>query len=884
MVNITNKSDYALDSVHKTLIIEFEDGTEIENSNIKSESMHLNEILMEDAQLRFGRCNASQFSVTLASIAANIKNEVIRPYVQIGDNKLPLGVFTVNYVERSADRPFKQIAALDNMDLVNQDVSEWYNNVEFPVTLKEFRDGFFEFIGLEQVETSLPFDDLEVNNPFGTNIQINGKTIIEGICELNARFGHCDRYGKFKYVQLDTSGLYPSETLYPSEELFPRDGGDDLITVEGTYISATYADYNTMEIDKVIIVDEYGAFKNINADGNNAYVLNNNYLLYGKTNDELEDIGKRFLNLINAISYRPTVVSLKGLPYVELGDRFKVAGRTDTIESYVFNRTLTGIQALRDTFTSEGEEYLYNDLNSIQNTMDRLNKATQKLKIEVTATEEGLKSKVSKGDVSTEISQESDQITLKGNRLVVESDNFDLTKEGNVALTGEVSATKFDINGSTISIESQTFMIDEVEIDIDNWETSVISSASMGKGFTFQSELIAYFNKLYAVSNLYVGKSLTVPKINAKESITTLLLSVAEGNFLNLKAPNVPLLKSGIIPVGQGYKYVSVTDALNYLNTISSEYRLIEVYGNGEETVFNDTITNHFTANSSKKPLAIRGIGKVKIKSSVDYPNSSIYVNGDGYFENLIFDNTGGDSYALHYEVNDSGVQGEMVFKNCTFIQNSSSRASAGVGLGNGCHVKFIDCEFINPSGVGLYFHNNSQSNVTNQVIEIHNCRFDCGTYSISIDDSARIYGGSGSRLNIIATNNSEKNNRGILYREVSGVEYATKYIVSGHDIALNSMNNGNQIIALNDYNNIVNAYVSKPEKTVYGQSYYVYSVPVQNANKYDWSVSSVTVQGLGALTGVVVDSVNKDFISLKDTSSTGTGYMLSVSLVGYPK
>ena len=39
-----------------------------------------------------------------------------------------------------------------------------------------------------------------LNNPFADVGQINGRTVAEGLCELNATFGHCDREGKFKYV------------------------------------------------------------------------------------------------------------------------------------------------------------------------------------------------------------------------------------------------------------------------------------------------------------------------------------------------------------------------------------------------------------------------------------------------------------------------------------------------------------------------------------------------------------------------------------------------------------------------------------------------------------------------------------------------------------
>ena len=446
MLDIINKDEYRADSVHKNLVIELDDGTVIDNVNIKSESMKLNEILMDSTQLQFGRCNASQFEITLASVAANIKGKVIRPYIKIGTNKLPLGVFTVKEVPRLSQTPYKQITALDNMHKIDTDVTEWYNNLTFPLTQKAFRDSFFAYIGLEQVETTLMFDNLVINNPLADVGQINGRTIAEGLCELNATFGHCDREGKFKYVSLKYDGLYPSDDLYPADDIYPgmlkypSDSNEIVEDLNNLYIKASYDEFETQFIERILVIDDYGSqLANTNDTTANTYVINNNYLLYGREKAELLDIMNRFQSVVRTQSYRPASIDCKGLPYVELGDRVRVNVKDDEILTYVFNRTLSGIQSLRDAYSADGEEYLVNDLNSIQMKIDSLNRSNDRLKIEITQTNEGLKSKVSKGDVSTEISQESDEVRITGNRLVVESNNFNLDKSGNVVLQGDLT-------------------------------------------------------------------------------------------------------------------------------------------------------------------------------------------------------------------------------------------------------------------------------------------------------------------------------------------------------------------------------------------------------------------------------------------------------------
>lgn len=450
MLDILNKDDYRADTVHKNLVIELDDGTLIDNVNIKSESMKLREILMDGEQLKFGRCNSSQFSVTLADVAANIKGRELRPRIEIGDNALPLGVFTVKEVPRLSQTPYKQITALDNMHKIDKDVTDWYSDLTFPLTQKAFRDSFFEYIGLEQVETTLLFDDLVLNNPFADVGQINGRTIAEGLCELNATFGHCDREGRFNYVSLKYDGLYPAEDLYPADDVYPgmlkypSDSNEIIEDLNNLYIKASYDEFETQFIERILIIDDYGSqLANSDDATANTYVINNNYLLYGREKAELLDIMNRFMTVVRTQSYRPAEISSKGLPYIELGDRVRVNVKDDEILTYVFNRTLSGIQALRDTYSADGEEYLINDLNSMQTKIENLNRRTDKLKIEVTATSEGLKSKVSKGDVSSEISQELDEIRITGNRLVVDSTNFNLNSNGNVALSGDITAKDY---------------------------------------------------------------------------------------------------------------------------------------------------------------------------------------------------------------------------------------------------------------------------------------------------------------------------------------------------------------------------------------------------------------------------------------------------------
>ena len=47
--------------------------------------------------------------------------------------------------------------------------------------------------------------------------------------------------------------------------------------------------------------------------------------------------------------YRPHNMIVTGLPYLEVGDSILINTRDDVIESFIFTRTLSGIQALKDS-------------------------------------------------------------------------------------------------------------------------------------------------------------------------------------------------------------------------------------------------------------------------------------------------------------------------------------------------------------------------------------------------------------------------------------------------------------------------------------------------------------------------------------------------------
>ena len=429
-------------------------------------------------------------------------------------------------------------------------------------TLKKLRESLLNYLNIPFVEQNLINDEITISRTIDTNEngELLGTDMLRYICEVNAGFGKMNREGKFEVISLLSPGLYPEETLYPSEELYPEDHYELITSDENSasYISTNYEEYETEGITGVIIKGDSDNVGELAGTKDNPYVISGNPLLYGSTAEKLKGIGQKIYEQIKGYIYRPNTTTLDGLPYLETGDYFVlIKENSDDIGSFIFSRTLSGVQALKDTYESKGNKLRVNEdtqtselmylqsrtakiqksvdgvsielANLDENTSSRFEQTASKIEAEVkrannaegelsgrltitadaitqevtrakaeeatlsgrinvtaeqitaevkraeneensirtaltlkadsaelgyyqtkadmtnyattTWAENQISSKVSKGDVCSEINQSSEQIVLKSNRLVIDSTNFKLDANGNADYRGNISAS-----------------------------------------------------------------------------------------------------------------------------------------------------------------------------------------------------------------------------------------------------------------------------------------------------------------------------------------------------------------------------------------------------------------------------------------------------------
>lgn len=504
MISGKNKELYYASSIDKQLNIEVI-GTKhvIDNSMREQDTFTLTETLNDGTELKFGSCMPNQISFTGREVPIATKGMKLRVAETLEGNEndpFVYGTYTVQSDTPTADRTKRQIVAYDAMyDIINADVKSWYDGLTFPMTLKQFRDSFFMHLGIEQKETSLVNDSMTVNKTLVTTqsddssvtaeATISGKTIIEAICEINGVFGNIGRGGRFEYVILKaiTSALYPAEDLYPREDLFPSDANTESMT--GHYITFDYEAFQSQAITQLEIrADDSTAGAIVGTAGNN-YTISGNFLISDKTGAEMKQIANNLLPVIAQAAYTPIKSSeCVGNPCLELGDPIRFNTSREIVESYILQRTLTGVQSKRDSIVSTGTEKhtaqnqttremvesikrrthaleetadhmqsTYEDLeeqtnskfeqtaNSISAEVDRAQKAEGQL-------DASLELKLGRDEndqVISMINASADQIVLRGNRLIVECNNFELDGSGRVHI---IESLLFD-SGEASGIE-----------------------------------------------------------------------------------------------------------------------------------------------------------------------------------------------------------------------------------------------------------------------------------------------------------------------------------------------------------------------------------------------------------------------------------------------
>lgn len=234
-----------------------------------------------------------------------------------------------------------------------------------------------------------------------------------------------------------------------------------------------------------------------------------------------------------------------GVAWYDIGDMVNIANKKDNLDyPFVFTKSAITLsngltQSVESSLTSKTEDIIYTADSKLKGVTSEINRLSS-----------GLQLKVSKGDVVSEINQSPEKISLKANRIEIDSDTFKLSADGKiVAESGTIAGFdltnaafeknfavggvnyKFKITSDTTS-ETATYLISLAEQNAGEYSFAVDTKGNIECG------------------DLY-GSAISCTKVNLSSSIN----DATEQSILTARN-------------GSGHTYIGYARKLDGKNTI----------------------------------------------------------------------------------------------------------------------------------------------------------------------------------------------------------------------------------------------------------------------------------------------------------------------------
>lgn len=586
MINSSLKEKYWDSATDKQMVISVV-GTnqKIDNSMLEIGTFALEESLCSESELKFGACEANCVKFTARNTAGNIIGKTISIEETIdgdSENPMPYGVFKVASDVPTADRTKRQITAYDAMyDIINTDVKAWYAGLSFPMTLKNFRDSFFTHLGIAQVETSLVNDSMTVNKTIVATqtddssavteeSAISGKTVVTAICEINGCFGNINREGKFEYVFLKaiTSALYPAEDLFPADNVFPSDANTESMT--GHYITFDYEDFQSKAITQLEIKtsnDNAGAI--VGTAGNN-YSITGNFLVSDKTGAELEQIANNLLPIMKQAAYTPIKsCTCVGNPCLTLGEPIRFNTTREIVETYLLQRTLTGVQSKRDSISAQGTQTHSAKVNSIRDTIESVERRTGKLERNADHLQSAYEDL--EDQTNTKFEQTAKNISAEVNRAQKAEGQLDASLElklgrdenDQVVSMINASADQIVLRGNRLIVECNNFELDALG------RAHIIDSLLFDSGDAYGVEILGHDGRNNALLQNVMLDLSSVTDANGE--------NLATESYVDQSIPNIPVKNITAYPTGTTSG--TIKKAIRFLNVVGGDNGTYQIHG-----------------------------------------------------------------------------------------------------------------------------------------------------------------------------------------------------------------------------------------------------------------------------------------------------------------
>ena len=248
-----------------------------------------------------------------------------------GDSE-DVGYFNVDEITKINDGVYS-VLAFDDMVKTDADVSDWFNELQFPMTVKQLAEALCQHLGIEYEFGTFLNSDMTVNDMV-TLEGVTGREILSWIGEVSGTFPHMRKDGKMILITLNMTSAF-TVPFYDSGNL-------------------DVAEYTVSKIEKLQVRSEETDVGIIVGDGTNAYIIEGNPLFYFDSDAQGRPYVEKLFNAIKDITYIPYSFDSWGNPNIGIGTTISVTTRTETLNALVMNRTLIGERTLKDSYSASG--------------------------------------------------------------------------------------------------------------------------------------------------------------------------------------------------------------------------------------------------------------------------------------------------------------------------------------------------------------------------------------------------------------------------------------------------------------------------------------------------------------------------------------------------
>lgn len=225
------------------------------------------------------------------------------------------GIYTVKTVVKSGHK--LEVTAYDNMSKFDIIVDEWLSTLTYPLSVSAMLGHLCNHCGVQLGNASLANSNYSIEENFWAS-GITGRQVLAFIAEMTAAFAFIQRgdgRGRLSLKQLSNSNVQLDRSMYRTAKI---------------------AEYAVLPVDKVQIRVSENDVGVVYGTGDNAYIIENNPLLYTSSAASLDPVAIELYNLLSAVTYTPATVELFRDYGIDTGQYYTING----VKSLVMSKTM----------------------------------------------------------------------------------------------------------------------------------------------------------------------------------------------------------------------------------------------------------------------------------------------------------------------------------------------------------------------------------------------------------------------------------------------------------------------------------------------------------------------------------------------------------------